>query len=171
MMTMGDEVRRTQRGNNNAYCQDNEISWFDWTLLSKHADVHRFVKLLIERRQARNFEDEYEGEPLNQWLRESKKTWHGVILNQPDWSKWSHSVALSAEFVKESHLVHWILNAYWEPLQFELPEARGAWRRWIDTTLESPEDIVRWQEAPPIEGQTYMVGPESVVVLYAPVSV
>ena len=52
MLCMGDEVRRTQRGNNNAYCQDNEISWFDWTLLSKHADVHRFVKLLIARRAA-----------------------------------------------------------------------------------------------------------------------
>ena len=43
MMLMGDEVRRTQGGNNNAYCQDNETSWFDWTLLAKHADVHRFV--------------------------------------------------------------------------------------------------------------------------------
>ena len=47
MILMGDEVRRTQGGNNNAYCQDNEISWFDWTLLEKHADVHRFLKLLI----------------------------------------------------------------------------------------------------------------------------
>ena len=45
MILMGDEVRRTQSGNNNAYCQDNEISWFDWTLLEKHADVHRFVTL------------------------------------------------------------------------------------------------------------------------------
>ena len=44
MLLMGDEVRRTQRGNNNAYCQDNEISWFDWTLVEKHADLHRFVK-------------------------------------------------------------------------------------------------------------------------------
>lgn len=49
MFVMGDEVRRTQRGNNNAYCQDNEISWFDWTLLKKHADVHRFVSLLCGR--------------------------------------------------------------------------------------------------------------------------
>ena len=49
MILMGDEVRRTQRGNNNAYCQDNEISWFDWTLLMKHPDVHRFVSLLNAR--------------------------------------------------------------------------------------------------------------------------
>ena len=50
MILMGDEVRHTQRGNNNAYCQDNEISWFDWTLVAKHADVHRFVTLLTARR-------------------------------------------------------------------------------------------------------------------------
>ena len=58
MILMGDEVRRTQRGNNNAYCQDNETSWFDWTLLEKHADVHRFVSLLIARRLLRDVEHE-----------------------------------------------------------------------------------------------------------------
>ena len=58
MILMGDEVRRTQRGNNNAYCQDNEISWFDWTLVEKHADVHRFVSLLIARRLLRDVEHE-----------------------------------------------------------------------------------------------------------------
>ena len=50
MLLMGDEVRRTQRGNNNAYCQDNEISWFDWTLLERHRDLHRFVKTLVRQR-------------------------------------------------------------------------------------------------------------------------
>ena len=54
MLLMGDEVRRTQRGNNNAYCQDNEISWFDWELLERHADIHRFVKALTAFRQRRD---------------------------------------------------------------------------------------------------------------------
>src|SRR4030095_1576278 len=54
MFLMGDEVRRTQQGNNNAYCQDNEGNWFDWSLLVKHEDVHRFVKLLIARRTLRD---------------------------------------------------------------------------------------------------------------------
>src|SRR6185503_9329232 len=54
MLLMGDEVRRTQRGNNNAYCHDDETSWFDWTLLEKHADVHRFVRLLCGRRMFRD---------------------------------------------------------------------------------------------------------------------
>src|SRR5262249_10778614 len=60
MILMGDEVRRTQRGNNNAYCQDNDLSWFDWTLLAKHADLHRFVKLLIQRRLLRDVSAERE---------------------------------------------------------------------------------------------------------------
>jgi glycogen operon protein len=172
MITMGDEVRRTQHGNNNAYCQDNETSWFDWSLVSKHGDALRFVRLLIEHRRSRDFEDDSAGETLTKWLRKSKEAWHGVKLNQPDWSNCSHSLALFAETVKEGHLVHWILNAYWEPLDFELPaageEREFVWRRWIDTGLDPPEDIVPWPNAMPVEGRTYRVGPRSVAVLYAP---
>jgi isoamylase len=172
MIAMGDEVRRTQRGNNNAYCQDNETSWFDWTLVSKHADVCRFVRLLIERRLLRDVQPEYQRESLNQLLRESNKGWHGAKLNQPDWSTWSHSVAFSFELKKEEQLLHLILNAYWEPLEFELPfvsgESGSGWRRWIDTALDSPHDIVEWQSAPPFTGKTYRAGPRSIVVLYAP---
>ena len=172
MIGMGDEVRRTQRGNNNAYCQDNETSWFDWTLVSKHADVHRFARLLIERRLLRDVQPEYERESLNQLLRESNKAWHGVKLYQPDWSNGSHSVAFSLELKKQKQLLHLILNAYWEPLDFELPplsdEDGSAWLRWIDTALDSPGDIVAWQTAPPFTGRTYRAGPRSVAVLYAP---
>src|SRR5262249_53172940 len=56
MILMGDEVCQTQGGNNNAYCQDNETSWLDWGLLTKHADVHRFVQLVIAQRLLRNVE-------------------------------------------------------------------------------------------------------------------
>ena len=52
MISMGDEVRRTQKGNNNAYCLDDETSWFDWALLAKYSDVHRFVTLLCAQRHA-----------------------------------------------------------------------------------------------------------------------
>lgn len=174
MIAMGDEARRTQQGNNNAYCQDNETSWFDWTSISKHADVHRFVRLLIARRLLRDVQPEYQRESLNQFLRESNKAWHGVKLFQPDWSSWSHSVAFSAELKKEKQLLHLILNAHWEPLEFELPrlteEGGGTWRRWIDTALDSPRDIVAWQNAPAFTGQTYRAGPRSVAVLYAPLT-
>jgi glycogen operon protein len=171
MILMGDEVRRTQWGNNNAYCQDNETSWFDWGLISKHADMHRFVTLLIGCRLLRDVQPEYRRESLNQLLRESNKAFHGVKLFQPDWSAWSHSLAVSAEQKKESQLLYVILNAYWEPLEFELPpvseQGGGPWRRWIDTSLDPPHDIVTWQTAPAFTARTYLAGPHSVVLLYA----
>ena len=101
MITMGDEVRRSQGGNNNLYCQDSELSWFDWSLLSKHADIHRFLRLLIARRLQRDLGAERQRLSLDQFLRESIHSWHGVRLNQPDWSPASHSLAFSAELAEE----------------------------------------------------------------------
>jgi len=169
MLVMGDEARRTQHGNNNAYCRDDETSWFDWTLLTKHADVHRFVRLLIARRLLRDVTHEDMRLTLNQWLRDAKTAWHGVRLFQPDWSDYSHSVAFGAELPKEGLSLHLILNSYWEPLDFELPPVSDgvAWRRWIDTALDPPQEIVDWQTAPPVPGRTYQAGPRSVVVLFA----
>ena len=170
MLLMGDEVRRTQRGNNNAYCQDNETSWFDWTLLTKHADVHRFVTLLNARRVLRDPEPERHRVSLNQLLRGVNVAWHGVKLNQPDWSEHSHSLAFTAELRQEKLLFHVILNAYWQPLDFELPRldyaAENPWRRWIDTALESPHDISEWAKAQPLHGYNYRTESRSVVMLY-----
>jgi len=112
MMLMGDEVRRTQGGNNNAYCQDNETSWFDWTLLAKRADVHRFVTLLNARRVLRDVEPERQRVALNQLIRQADITWHGVRLHEPDWRHYSHSVAFTARFTKERVFFHVIINAY-----------------------------------------------------------
>ena len=171
MILMGDEVRRTQRGNNNAYCQDNAISWFDWTLTHIHADVLRFVRLLNARRVLREIGAERQGGSLEQFLRESRIIWHGLKAGQPDWGHDSHSLALGVESESEDLRFHVIFNAYWELLEFELPPIGNGdgnpWRRWIDTSLESPYDIVEWQKAPPVEGQTYPAGPRSVVVLLA----
>src|SRR5438093_703390 len=121
MFLMGDEARRTQYGNNNAYCQDNEISWFDWTLLANHTDVHRFVTLLNARRLLRDLEPEGQRVSLNRLLRGANLAWHGVKLGQPDWGETSHSIAFTVEVRREKLLFHLILNAYWEPLDFELP--------------------------------------------------
>jgi len=169
MILMGDEVRHSQGGNNNAYCQDNETSWFDWTRVSKHADVHRFVRLLIERRLLRDVEHERRRMSLDSLIQAAKKSWHGVRLNQPDWGEHSHSVAFGAELKQEGLLFHFILNAFWGPLDFELPklDGDGSWRRWIDTALDSPDEIVPWDTASPVKGNTYRVGDRSVAVLYA----
>jgi glycogen operon protein len=168
MILMGDEVRQTQRGNNNAYCQDNETSWFDWNLVKKHADLHRFASLLIARRLLRDVEHERQRVSLTTLLSEANKAWHGVRLYRPDWDDRSHSVALGAELRKEGLLFHLILNAYWEPLAFELPRPTDGnlWRRWIDTALDSPHDIIPWQAAPTVTGNTYRVESRSVVMLF-----
>lgn len=174
MILMGDEVRRTQGGNNNAYCHDDASTWFDWGLVEKHADVRRFVSLLNARRARRGMVYERERWTLNELISRSTKAWHGVKLGQPDWGDSSHSVAFGAELRVDKVQIHLILNGYWGPLEFELPQRRGdealAWRRWIDTSLESPEDIVAWQDAPAAEGYAYRAGARSVVLLYAAIS-
>ncbi|HXA21284.1 MAG TPA: glycogen debranching protein GlgX [Acetobacteraceae bacterium] len=167
MLLMGDEVRRTQGGNNNAYCHDDESTWFDWSLLDRHADVHRFVTLLAARRLLRDVEHEHRRVSLTELIANASKAWHGVRLGEPDWGEHSHSIAFTAEIRQEQMVFHLILNAYWEPLDFELPPDMGAWRRWIDTSLHAPQDIVEWQAAPTYPASTYRAGPRSVVVLYA----
>jgi glycogen operon protein len=171
MISMGDEVRRTQMGNNNAYCQDNEISWFDWTLVAKHADLHRFVTMINSRRLFRDLEPARRHLCLSEILLQANKTWHGVKLGQPDWGDSSHSLAISAESANKELLFYVILNAYWGPLELELPRPGDAdgnsWLRWIDTTLDSPLDIVDWETAPTVPGRVYRAGPRSVVVLFA----
>ncbi len=170
MITMGDEVRRTQRGNNNAYCHDDESTWFDWSLLEKHPDVLRFCSLLCARRSARDADHERHRLTLNQLVARASKDWHGVRLGRPDWSENSHAVAFSVELRREFMHLYLILNAFWEPLEFELPRTTGRdrnWQRWIDTALESPNDITDWHSAPPVPGSPYRAAPRSVVALVA----
>ena len=170
MILMGDEARRTQFGNNNAYCQDNETSWFDWRLLAKHADIHRFVSLLSARRGLRKPEIERQRISLNRLLRGTNLTWHGIKVGQPDWQKSSHSIALTVEMPDESVIVHLLANAYWEALDFELPQIGRAgisWRRWINTALDSPQDIVYWEAPLPVPSSAVRAEPLSVIVLFA----
>ena len=165
MLLMGDEVRRTQRGNNNAYCQDNEISWFDWRGLERHAGLLRFVRGLIrlnlthEAFQQERFwtqDHRHKGESL---------TWHGVKLHRPDWSYFSHTLAFT---LRDGEHLHFMLNAYWEPLAFELPPPLDApWRRVVDTARDAPDDCCDPEEAPRVEGATYELAPRSVAVLIA----
>jgi isoamylase len=169
MLLMGDEVRRTQRGNNNAYCQDGDLTWFDWTLLDRHAGIHRFVKELAAFRQRRDVVAEKASPSLNQLLGRARIEWHGVALKSPYWSEKSHSLAFTMRSLGERFLLHGMLNAYWEPLTFELPpapaESGQAWRRCIDTALASPEDISSWEKAPFVELPAYVAQPRSVVFL------
>jgi isoamylase len=170
MLLMGDEVRRTQRGNNNAFCQNNEISWLDWTLIEKHADVHRFAKALIAIRMNQYLPIERLDLTLNELLRRQPFTWHGIRLNAPDWSHHSHTLAATVGLPGDPVLLHLIINAFWEALEFELPalvETGETWRRCIDTHRDAPDDICGWEDAPAVRERSYRVHPRSVVVLVA----
>jgi glycogen operon protein len=165
MLLMGDEVRRTQLGNNNAYCQDNEISWLDWSLMHEHAGLHRFVKLLLDYRH-RLPERENLQSTLTEVIARSRVRWHGAQLDRPDWSESSRSVAFSIESPKKWY--HLIFNAYWEPISFDLPPLPygfDPWHRIIDTNLPSPNDIKI--EGTPVLTNAYPVQGRSSVVLTA----
>jgi len=168
MLLMGDEVRRTQQGNNNAYCQDSEISWFDWTLVERHAGLHRFVTLLNRFRQRRDVVSEASALTLNELLRRARIEWHGIALNRPDWSDHSHALAFTLRSLSGRFLLHGMLNAYWDGLTFELPpspEAGGQWRRCIDTARKSPDDIHHWEDAPIVGETACVVESRSIVLL------
>jgi isoamylase len=174
MLQMGDEMRHTQRGNSNAYCQDNEVSWLDWSLLDRHRDLHQFVRKLIAHRLRllSAGDEESFGLSLNQLVRRAEIDWHGVQLGRPDWSDSSHSLALTVR-PRQRQIPLWLhvmFNAYWEALDFELPLAPGAalagWQRWIDTSLEPPEDIMDAAAAPSVRGTQYRVAPRSMAALF-----
>jgi glycogen operon protein len=167
MMLMGDEAGHSQGGNNNTYCQDNELSWFDWDLLKENAELHRFVSLLNSRRVLRDVGPELARLNLIELVEHSQIVWHGTKLYEQDWAGYSHALALNARNSAERFVFHWILNAYWEPLTFELPVLSRPWRRWIDTGLNSPEDIVDVGSSPLVSGFSYRAEARSTVVLYS----
>jgi glycogen operon protein len=108
---------------------------------------------------------------LNQLISGAFKDWHGVKLNKPDWGEDSHSIAFCARLSSPDRLIYFIFNAYWEALDFELPPldngGKNPWRRWIDTYLDSPEDIVEWRDSIPVVSKSYRVGSRSVVLFWA----
>ena len=169
MLLAGDEVRQTQQGNNNAYCQDNEISWFDWSLVKKHSGLRRFVKLLLACRLDLHRNSADSGATLIEVLGSASVRWHGVELDKADWGPHSHSLAATARAPRLGATLHWIVNAYWEPLSFEIPpvpaDCRGPWRQWIDTARESPHDICEWRCGVPVAVARYDVQPRSLVIL------
>jgi glycogen operon protein len=163
-------VRRTQHGNNNAYCQDNETSWFDWTLPERHAGILRFTRQLLRLRQAYRFGGR-EHMPLERLLAQAEVTWHGVQAECPDWSHASRSIAFSAGGLRFDYYV--VFNAYWEALTFELPKiahGHGPWHRIMDSSLPSPEDILGPGQLRPVESDHYQVEARSVAVFFSPVN-
>jgi len=176
MLSMGDEIQRSQQGNNNAYCQNNEISWFDWSLVEKHQGLCQFVTGLIhfiqslELFQHEALLDVLPTHPTRSYSAQKPfVVWHGVKLNEPDWSYHSHSLAFSLHHPDAKEYLYVVLNAYWEPLTFELPSLkRGlAWHRIVDTSLSAPDDFQSQETATRVRGSSYRVSDRSSLVLMA----
>jgi glycogen operon protein len=168
MFAAGDEVRRSQQGNNNPYCQDNEISWFDWSLVNKHADLLRFCRSMIRFRKMHPalWRDQFFNGAVNE--RGLKDVaWHGTKLDSPGWDDaGARALAMTLAGFGGDGDLHVMFNMFWESLDFELPVVPG--RRWLlalDTAQPSPHDIADPGSEPEVLGNTHRVQPRSVVVL------
>ncbi|MGL6153578.1 glycogen debranching protein GlgX [Cetobacterium sp. SF1] len=168
MILMGDEMAKTQYGNNNAYCQDNENNWLDWSRLDKFSDIFYFYKKMIEFRKNYNClkrNKYFENKDSNgNGLKDI--SWHGVNLNQPDWSYDSHSLAFLIDGLDENNLkgehIYVALNSYHEKLRFEIPYIPG--QRWyvvVDTYNEeksfSEEDILLDKNYYDVQGRSSII--------------
>lgn len=168
MILMGDEVGRTQQGNNNAYCQDNELNWFDWDLLKQNDGLFRFVKNLIAFTQSLQVFRQRNTISTEQVPGKPYMVWHGTEINQPDWSTGSHSLAFTVENPGDNERLHVMFNAYWDSLEFKLPEAAGkVWKRMVDTSLSPPRDIASTELAETVPSSSYTVPARSAVILYS----
>ncbi len=165
MLLGGDELGRTQRGNNNAWCQDNDISWVDWSLLEKNAEAFRFTSRLVRFRKAhpslrrRTFFEDEAKPPV---------AWHGLKLGQPDWRGESRVLGMFLRASQGDEAIYLFANAHWEPQRFELPALRAPrrWRLFVDTSLEPGADAVEpGSEVLLPSAKTYVAGPRSVVIL------
>jgi glycogen operon protein len=170
MLLMGDEVRRTQGGNNNAYGHDDPTSWFDWAAVEREAGLLRFTKGLIALRlRVATLLDLPTDAGLLELLADASLEWGGVRAGQPDTEPDSHSITLTLR--ADAGALFMAFSAYWEALDFELPTPDvdiAGWRRVVDTSLEAPNDVsLEWATAAEVAGSTYPVGPRSVVVLAA----
>jgi glycogen operon protein len=172
MLLAGDEASRTQQGNNNAYCHDGPLTWLDWELPRRHADLLRYCRLLIAFRKEHPALRHalHPGNPQDDgsFL---EVTWHGTAPWQPDWSHGSRSLALmlrSGQPGSAEDVLYVVLNAYWEPLTFALPAPpRGTrWHVFANTAMPSPEDAWEPGREPALKDQGhFFVAARSAVVL------
>ncbi len=178
MMLMGDEAARTQYGNNNAYCHDNELNWFDWSLIEKNSELFRFCQLMIQFRHAHPvlrspnhfWHQDYVGSGY------PDISWHGTDAWQVDWSPYSRALAflLDGAHAKggtvRDNSIYVAMNMYWEGLIFHLPAlpAQQQWHVFANTGLPTPQDIHPTGEELWLANQErFLLGPRSVAILVA----
>jgi glycogen operon protein len=152
MISMGDECGRTQRGNNNAYCHDEDWNWFQWEIDDEGREMLRFTKAMIALRKANPAfrQPEFLSSRDQVGSGYPDISWHGVQPWKPDWSASSRSLAFmlcgrhSEALGGSPHFFYMAFNMFIKPLTFALPVLpRGmSWHRFADTGLAAPDDIV-----------------------------
>ena len=160
LLLMGDEFGRTQKGNNNAYCQDNETSWVDWGLARKNAGLVRFARMMIAVRKR------YFALSREQFV--NRLSWHGTRVGDPDWTGLSRTLAFQMHGWHAQPDIYVMINSHWEHRRFAIPphEGRWQWRRLVDTSLAAPLDIVDESESVPLTpADHYVLSPRSTVIL------
>ena len=146
MLLGGDEFRRTQEGNNNAYCQDNEVGWWIWDRFEEHQEIHRFARAIIAFRQ------EHPVLRRTEFYEDGEIDWFGPDGAVPDW-KDEEARELGARIRGEDREILLLFNASPEEITFELPPPPDgtSWRRRFDTGRAEAEDVVEESDAGPIE--------------------
>ena len=179
MLLGGDEFGRTQRGNNNAYCQDNEISWYDWGLLRKYDDIQRFTRMLIRFRLAHPafLRPEFFTGKDYSYNAIPDISWSDEIGKPMDWSSPRNLLAVRIDGSKaeiradrDDNDFYIMFNSTTRERNFTVcdPTAGRRWYRAVDTALDPPQDIVEpGAEAPLSDPSCYVVRARSIVVLLA----
>jgi glycogen operon protein len=171
MLLMGDEVGRSQGGNNNTWCQDSPLGWMVWNEDHCDLELKLFLTRLLKLRQAlpqlfnplipaRETTKKHPQDQTDLW-----RQWHGVELSKPDWAAWSRSIATSLHMGSHGALIWMGFNAHKEALNFELPVPASPWTRVIDTSLPSPKDLP--EQPVPFRGVTIPMQSRSFVLLVA----
>jgi isoamylase len=170
MLLAGDEMLRTQHGNNNAWCQNNELSWIDWSLAEKNADMLRFAggMIALRKRHPSLMRRNFLAGHLKPGARLPDIAWHGARLYDPCWGDpLGRQLAFTlCGLVAEEPSLHVMINTGDEAVEFELPGlAPGQWFCAVDTSLDTPNDVQLPDRQTRTDTRLYCVAPRSVVVL------
>ena len=168
MLLMGDEVGRSQGGNNNTWCQNNPLGWMTWNHENCDQDLKAFVMRLISLRKQLpeffspdyifdSYKDKTKAKTSGFWIQ-----WHGIKVNKPDWGEWSHTLGYSINKKDEGSAIWLGLNAYKEAMLFELPKPISPWKKIIDTTYLKNKNI---SKKPLANQSNILIESNSLVVL------
>ena len=169
MITMGDEILRTQHGNNNAYCQDNDVSYMNWNLNARQKEMFEFTRK-VTRIRSQNIPPQAQGiYTLEDSIRFNQFCLHGAKPYLPDFSYDSHSIGMTYYSVTHKVYVYIFFNAYWEPIKLELPNVPNtninSWYKVVDTSIAGPNDHTPLaKDQIQVTGE-YVVQPRSSVIM------